>query len=338
MSWNKLVGNERVKTTLKAALAEQRLAHGLIFSGPDGVGKRQFALTLAKAVNCEVGQNDSCDQCAVCHKIAAGDHLDVKFVGPDGAFIKAGQIRQLVDEANYRPFESRKRVFIIDPADAMNETAANALLKTLEEPPETSLLVLITDRLQSLLPTIRSRCQIHAFTPLKTEDVEAFLRRFDSRRDEDIRLTARLSAGCIGRALEIDLSAYHEQRKETIELLKLLGTSSNRARLIRAAEYLGKKLSREEFEKRLDILNLLLRDVFRLVVEGPAADVINIDIVPTLQQLAKEWSLTRIEHLTTQLETLRRNLQQNVHRQVALEEIFLVGMERPVDVAPSRHL
>ncbi|MBI3950688.1 MAG: DNA polymerase III subunit delta' [Acidobacteria bacterium] len=330
MSWETLIGNDRVKATLKAALIENRLAHGLIFSGPDGVGKRQFALTVAKAVNCVEARADSCDHCAVCRKIEAGDHIDVQILGPDGAFIKVSQVRQLVGEANYRPFESRKRVFILDPASAMNEQAANALLKTLEEPPATSLVILITDKLQALLPTVRSRCQIHTFTPLKVEQVEDFLRARYPRPEAEIKLIARLSAGRIGRALEIDLSAYQEQRKETIELLKLLVASNNQARLIRAAEYLGRKLSREEFERRLDVLNIVLRDVFRFITEGGSAEVTNIDMVPILRQLAKKWSLEKIEHFTGQLETLRRNLQQNIHRQIALEEIFLLEMSKNI--------
>lgn len=331
MSWTTLIGNDRVKATLKTALAEDRLAHALIFSGPGGVGKRQFALTLAKAVNCETGEADSCDQCAVCRKIEAGDHIDVRVIQPEGTFTKVGQVRQLVEEANYRPFESRKRVFILEPADTMNEQAANALLKTLEEPPATSLLILITDKLHALLPTIRSRCQIHTFTPLKLEEVEAFLRANYRRPEAETKLIARLSEGRIGRALEIDLSVYREQRKETLELLKLLVAANNRARLIKAAEYLGRKLSREEFEKRLDVLNVVLRDIFCLITQGEATDVLNSDIAPTLRQLAKDWSLARTEHLNAQLETLRRNLQQNVHRQIALEEIFLLEMSEPTE-------
>lgn len=326
MSWSKIVGHEQIKARLKAALMQQRLAPAWIFAGPAGVGKRLCAITLAKASNCERADGDSCGRCAACYKIAAGDHLDVKFVAPDGAFIKVAQVRQLVEEAQYRPFEGRRRVFIIDPADTMNETAANALLKTLEEPSQDALLVLITDKLHALLPTIRSRCQIQLFAPLKTEEVEAFLRRFDGRAEADIRLTARLAAGCIGRALDVDLVVYREQRKETIELLKLLGTSTQRARLLRAAEYLGRKLSRDEFQQRLTIVYLILRDLFHLLVEGPTADLVNGDIVTTLQQLAKQWSLDRIEQFTAHLETLQRNLQQNINRQLALEEIFLVQM------------
>ncbi len=341
MSWEMLIGNHRVKATLQAALRDDRLAHALIFSGPDGVGKRQFALALAKAVNCMERGVDSCDRCPACRKIDEGAHMDVILVEPEGTFIKIDQVRQLVQEAYYRPFEAQRRVFILDPADAMNESAANALLKVLEEPPATSLIILLTSRLHALLPTIRSRCQVHTFTPLTIEEVECFLRERYQRPEDQTRLLARLSGGRIGRALEIDLSVYRTWRKEALELLKLLATGDDRARLIKAAEYLGRKLSREEFEDRLSVLNVLLRDILYLTVEGDEADIINVDIAPTLRRLAAAWPLERIASLSAHLETLRRNLQQNVHRQIALEEIFLLmasGETRPSTEAKKRLL
>jgi DNA polymerase-3 subunit delta' len=325
MSFEAIIGNERVKATLKAAVAEDRLAQALIFSGPEGVGKRQLAWMLAKAVNCTQDGGDSCDQCASCRKIDAREHIDVALIEPEGVFIKVDRIRQMVEEAHYRPFEAKKRVFILDPADAMNESAANALLKTLEEPPETSLLILITSKPHALLPTIRSRCQIHTFTPLRVEEVEAFLRKNYRRPESEMKLLARLSAGRIGRALEIDLSVYQEMRKEALEIIKLLSKSNNRVRLIKAAEYLGRKLSRQEFEQRLDVLTLALRDLFCLLTQGDAAQVTNTDIASSLRQLANKWSVEKIAHLNDQIETLRGNLQQNIHRQIALEEIFLIG-------------
>jgi hypothetical protein len=140
-----------------------------------------------------------------------------------------------------------------------------------------------------------------------------------------MKLLARLSAGRIGRALEIDLSVYQEMRKEALEIIKLLSKSNNRVRLIKAAEYLGRKLSRQEFEQRLDVLTLALRDLFCLLTQGDAAQVTNTDIASSLRQLANEWSVEKIAHLNDQIETLRGNLQQNIHRQIALEEIFLIG-------------
>jgi len=327
MSFATLIGNERVKAALRAALAENRLPHALIFSGPEGVGKKQFALTLAKALNCPQAHGDSCDTCSTCRKIESGDSLDVLLVRPEATAIKIEQIRQMSQWVYYRPFEANVRVFILDPADALTDQAANAMLKTLEEPPETSVLILITAKLSRLLPTIRSRCQIHHFTPLRTEEVERFLRGRFHRPEREIQLLAKLSMGRIGRTLEIDLSVYEEVRREAIELLNLFACN-NRVRLMRAAEYLGRRLSREEFEERLDILNMLLDDLLRLTLGIPPESLTNADIAQRLHLLAEQLTVEKIERWITRLEGVRRDLQRNVNRHLALEEVFLTEAAR----------
>src|SRR5262245_35203292 len=163
MSFAKLIGNERNKAILQRLLLRGRVSATLLFAGPEGVGKRQFALTLAKALNCSrpvidkaQGKYDCCDACPVCHRIDADSYGDVLTIKPDGQFIKIAQTRQLAEEVYYRPREGQQRFFIIDQADRLREEAANSLLKTLEEPPPTSTIILLTARPDALLQTIRS--------------------------------------------------------------------------------------------------------------------------------------------------------------------------------------
>lgn len=174
MSFAKLIGNERNKQILQRLLSGGRISATMIFAGPDGVGKRQFALTLAKAANCQKAltdssgnfyPTDSCDECAVCRRIDEGAYGDVTTIQPDGQFIKIAQTRALAEEVYYRPREGRQRFFIIDEADRLRDEAANSMLKTLEEPPPTSTLILLTSRPNSLLQTIRSRSQRINFAP-----------------------------------------------------------------------------------------------------------------------------------------------------------------------------
>src|SRR5438128_1597983 len=151
MSFAKLIGNERNKEILQRLLQRGRLASTLIFAGPEGVGKRQFALTFAKAANCQrlpvsegaSHRSDSCDECAVCRRIDAGTYGDVTEIKPDGAFIKIAQTRALAGEVHFRPREGRQRFFLLDGAARLREEAANSLLKTLEEPPPTSPIILL---------------------------------------------------------------------------------------------------------------------------------------------------------------------------------------------------
>src|SRR5262245_44721653 len=160
MPFSSLIGNERIKKLLQRGVAEGRTGQSLLMAGPQGVGKRQFAIALAQSLNCEtVKDGDACGHCVPCRRIAAGEHADVQTVVKDGQCIKIDQLRSVSRDAQYRPFEGRQRVLIIDDADRMNLPAANSILKTLEEPPESTLIVLVSAKPYAMPETVRSRCQ-----------------------------------------------------------------------------------------------------------------------------------------------------------------------------------
>ena len=187
MSFNNVIGQERVKRALRQALENGRLAHAILLYGPEGVGKRAMAIELAKAVNCTRAKTDACDRCNSCHKISSLQHPDLKVVFPGPAqlpveeevsvlqkiaednyqpvgfgksvTIPIDKIRELRKQASYHPYEGKRKVAIVLGADQMRPEAANALLKILEEPPGTMLLILTATNPSSLLPTILSRCQ-----------------------------------------------------------------------------------------------------------------------------------------------------------------------------------
>jgi DNA polymerase-3 subunit delta' len=320
-----LVGNERNKEILRRLLRNDRLAATLIFAGPDGVGKRQFALTLAKAANCARavdGAFDSCDECPACKRVDAGSHGDVRTIRPDGTYIKVAQARELSAEIQFRPFEGRHRFFIIDEADRLREEAANALLKTLEEPPANSSVILITARPDSLLPTILSRSQRLTFAPLSISEMETYLAANYRRPPEDTALLARVCEGRIGQAMAIDLSEYRRERRELIELLELLASGEDRYRLLKAAEYFGKQ-ERDAFERKFDLLARLLRDLILLDAGRPASDIVNIDETQRLTGLSSQIGGRRLIEWVEKFRDLRANLVININRQVAMEAVLL---------------
>ncbi|MBK9314035.1 MAG: DNA polymerase III subunit [Acidobacteria bacterium] len=328
MSFATLIGNQHQKTILQRLLRGGQIATTFIFAGPDGVGKRRFALTMAKAANCLTGApaegfaDDCCDFCQVCCRIDEGTYGDVTTIEPDGQFIKIAQTRELAVEVFYRPREGRHRFFIIDSAERLREEAANSLLKTLEEPPPTSTIIMITSRPDSLLTTIRSRSQKLNFSPLTTGEMEAYLKANFPRPAPDTALLARISEGRIGQATAFDLSVYRQQRRTLIELLEILSDGNNRYRLLKAAEFLGKK-ERNEFEDELDLLSSLLRDLFILSTGKSIDSIVNIDVAESLRNLAAKVGTDRLILWAEKTDRLRAGLRINLNRQLALESLLL---------------
>jgi DNA polymerase-3 subunit delta' len=332
MSLARLIGNQRNKEILQRLLEKGRVNSTLIFAGPDGVGKRQFALAFAKAVNCQKAPAgayalDGCDECSVCRRIDAGGYGDVTVIRPDGQFIKIGQTREMAEEVYYRPREGRQRFFIIDEADRLREEAANSLLKTLEEPPSTSTIILLTARPDALLLTIRSRAQRLNFAALSVAEMEKYLAENYPRPAPDTALLARVTEGRIGQANAVDLSIYRQERRTLIELLELLASGNDRHRLLKAAEYIGKK-EREDFEKELALVLSLLRDLFLLAAGRGARDIVNIDAVDRLTPLAQKIGLRRLMTWVEKFDQLRARLRININRQIATEAALLaLGMD-----------
>ncbi len=328
MSFATLAGNERNKRVIQRLLqrGDGQIGRTLIFAGPAGVGKRQFALTMAKAANClEVVPEqspDSCDRCATCRRIDEGSYGDVIMIVPDGQSIRIAQTRAMNDEVFYLPREGRQRIFIIDEAERLREESANSLLKTLEEPPPTSTIILVTSRPDSLLPTIRSRAQRLNFTPLDLPALEAFLAAHYPRPREENALLARLSGGCIGAALAIDLSVYRQERRVLLELLELLADGHQRHRVMKAAEFVAKK-ERNEFEAAIEAINGLLRDLVIISAAAEGGSIVNIDLTDRLKDLALRLGPRRLILWFEKFSELRRQLRVNVNRQLAMEALLL---------------
>src|SRR5678809_779848 len=184
MPFRDIIGHRRLVALLSRAVARETLPATLLFAGPRGVGKRRVAVGLAETLNCPTPvttpdlPRDACGECASCRRIARGVHPDVPVVEPgEMGSIKIEAVRDVVDRAGYRPFEGRRRVVIINEADALVDAAQNALLKTLEEMPPASIFVLVSSLPDALLPTVRSRCPRIRFGPLAAGEVARVLVR-----------------------------------------------------------------------------------------------------------------------------------------------------------------
>lgn len=337
-----LIGNDDVKESLRRLLVGDRLPGSMLFTGEQGIGKKLFALEFAKAMNCRnrVGI-EACDECSSCKRISRStfppfgkedddknrmiwsEHTDVVMVRPYKQIIRVPPMRELEREANFRPFEGAARVFIVEDADYMNEAASNALLKTLEEPPPTSHLILTTSNPTALLATIRSRCQIIRFAPLAADEVETFLIAQTNLSAADARLLARTAQGSIGRALAGDVETYRERRDLMLAVLRALTVAFDRAQLLRSAEELAAAKDRHEYEQRLDALETLIRDAWSLALGRPSGTIVNGDLLTPLQQIAGEIRSDQAAAWLSQIEDLRGTLEVNINRKVASDALLL---------------
>ena len=281
---------------LTRAIARGTLPPSLVFAGPMGVGKRTAAVALAQALNCErpAGQ-DACGTCAACLRIARGVFADVLMIEPgDTGAIKVDQVREAIDRAAYRPFEGRRRVVIIDEADALLPEAQNALLKTLEEPPSASMFVLVTARPDVLLPTVRSRCQRLRFGPLSPADVAIVLARDHGFAAADAQAAAAASGGSIGAALTEGAEEAREAREAAARLLQGAASSSDpRRRLDAAKAFVGSGADRDDVSRRLLAMSSLVRDLGLLAAQADDRGLANADLEPHLRDLARRFDADR---------------------------------------------
>jgi DNA polymerase-3 subunit delta' len=341
-------------------LAGGRLPGSLILAGPSGVGKHTLASMVARSLNClddeALAAGDFCGLCANCRRIAPTEapeadeefakllsarakmkaedrrdrplmfstHPDVIAFLPDGPLrqISIDQARTLKEHAQFLPASARRRVMIVDEADRMDAAAANSLLKILEEPPDTTVLILTATNYYELLSTIRSRGIAVHLSPASEDEVERFLESRSDMPDKDRRLAAHLSEGCPGRALGLDLDAARKQRRDAAEWLGSLaaarpGAKINYEDMMARTEGLAK--GEDNLETVVAVLYSMIEDLLHLQAGRPPLR--NVELESTLRPLASRVSWTWLEGAAARLDALQRNLRRNANRQLALEAL-----------------
>jgi DNA polymerase-3 subunit delta' len=341
MPFSELIAQERALGALRAALRRGQLHHAYLLAGPAGTGKARAAMLLAQAANCEGGgegqgarRDDPCGGCGPCRKIAKGVHPDVIVLQEERAMAKAGrwepkggrapsrdivvdQVRDLVDHRlSMKRFEGRRRFVVIDPADAMNPAAQNALLKTLEEPPEDTTLVLVASSPDALLPTIRSRCLRVPFAPIPAEAIVARLREA-GRGEGEARLAAALASGSLGRALALDpeeLDALRDAVRAAVSV-----DPDDAGSWLAFARGYGE--DREQAGELCELLSLWLRDV--LAAQAGGAGLALADLEPETRRTAAALSPAEVVRRRAEVARTAAGLRQNASPVLALERLLI---------------
>lgn len=325
-----------VVSLLENSLKNNRLPNAYLVCGPEHVGKMTLALDIARALNCNQ-PNAPCGQCPTCHKISTGKHPDIMVFDLLSARMKEkdrdreNRVKEIgvevVDDiihfSSLPPYEGRYRVMIVDDAEQLSPEAANRLLKTLEEPEERVIYILLTVSEKLVLPTIASRCQKLELRPLPVGDVEKYLINRGVPL-ERAHLLAHLSRGCLGWALNAAADEFVlEERKERLDTILSIITAGIGTRFEYAARLAGRfGDDHRAVMEELDFWTTWWRDI--LLVKSDARDhVTNIDYLPTLSELAAGYSLTQIRSFIGKLQDAVSQLKLNASPRLVLEVLML---------------
>ena len=357
MSFRDFLGNVATVTHLRESVRSGRFPHSMILAGPRGAGKYTLALMLARAVNClepieTDGLPDFCGRCANCTRIALAanleervaeaiearddlrdtdkretriliqTHPDVLIIPPDPPqlMIKLGQVRQAIHVAWYRPPVEAARAFTIFTSSSFMKEAANSLLKLLEEPPDHTSLILLTENPQELLPTIRSRAVVHRLGAIPPADLESLLaQRRPELKPQQRALAARLAEGAVGRALSIDLDVFLASRNDALIILRTALREPDYTQLFHATEsYRAGADGQEKTINLLRALGSLLEDLL-LVIAGTPSLIRNLDIADELARLAEGLSVDWIDGAARALVQVEQGMRRNLLRSLSLD-------------------
>jgi DNA polymerase-3 subunit delta' len=349
------VGHRQALALLTRAASRAALPHSLLFAGPSGVGKFTVAAALAQTLNSEAPVEgdgpihvDACGRCRSCQRFArvleqmrAGAEvaLDcfIRLVPDDKGSIKVGVVREMLARTAFKPFDGRRRLAVVDQADALEVASQNALLKALEEPPAATVFVLVTSRPDSLLETVRSRCPRVRFGPLSPDMVTEVLVRDHGMERARAVAVAAVSGGSVGEALAREAGAFAADRDAAIDVLDALVAAGAPAARLQAMQGLmrrtggggrgGKKgeatLSRQAFATRLDALKGVVRDACATAVQADPRGIGNADVADRLARLAAAVETPRLVRAFTAIDRAQNALDRNAQPKVVADWLAL---------------
>lgn len=321
ITFSELMGQEKAKQLLGRSVTSNRLAHGYLFKGPEGVGKRLFARSLAAAVNCRDRRGvDACDHCQSCRKYASGNHPDFMVISPEKGTIRINTIREMNKSLAYPPYESTMRVVLLEDVHTMRHEAANCLLKTLEEPPEDNLLILTAESSREILATISSRCQIVPFFSLSLEQTQQILKKEDPLLDDQsLQLLSRLSEGSPGKAIFLKQTEMVEILEKVVAVLLSSAYHSDH-RVGDVLEVAGLMADlKEHLIPFLGLLRMWVKDLLLLATSQQERTCFDFLQESNDRTVLKKWDTDKLFKQLSIIDQAEKELNRNCNRSLVCE-------------------
>lgn len=322
-NFKEIIGQEQVKEHFQSALQMGKISHAYILNGETGSGRHMLADAFAKALLCESKDNtDACDICKSCLQAESGNHPDIRYITHEKASISVDDIReQLNNDIQIKPYSSEHKVYIIPDANKMTEQAQNALLKTIEEPPAYAVILLLTDNINALLPTIQSRCITLNTRPVNKDDIAAYLVKNLSMEKEQALIAAGFCQGNMGKAIRFANSEdFQEMKTDTLKLLKNMDTMELPEIVDIIRLFSQRKGMINDY---LDLMLLWYRDVLMFKVTKDANLLLYQDEYHDISKQASTRTYEDIENILQAIDKAKIRLDANVNFEIAIELMVL---------------
>lgn len=320
---NQIIGQEQIKEHFRRAIQYSKVSHAYIVNGEKGMGKKTLAMGFAMALQCEKNNGEACMECTSCKQAMSGNHPDIiNFVPEDDKIIKVQEVRdQLVSDIQIKPYKSRYKIYIIDEAERMNPAAQNAILKTIEEPPEYGIIILLTSNSEMFLPTILSRCVMLNVKSLSSQIIKNYLMREIQIPDYRAEVIASFSGGNMGKAIRLASSEhFNELKDEVVHLMKYI-SDMEVYEMVSAVKQAEKY--KVEIEDYIDMIILWFRDVLLYKASREIDELLFKEEVKTISEHASKSTYNGIESILEGLDKAKLRLRSYVNFDLTMELMFL---------------
>jgi DNA polymerase-3 subunit delta' len=326
-NFSDIIGHEDIVKHFKSSIELSKVSHAYILNGEKGVGKKTLASVVAKSLQCESGEPDPCGKCKSCLQAETGNQPDIIWVKHEKPnVISVDEIRtQIVNDIDLKPYSSRYKIYIVPDSQMMNQQAQNALLKTLEEPPEYAIIMLLTNNVDKFLPTILSRCIVLNFKPVEPLHMMEYLVSNIGVDQEKARFCTDFAQGNLGKAVRLAISPdYNEIREDSVRLLRKI-SDMEMDEIIQAVKNMGKyKLDITDY---IDIMTMWFRDILMVKISNSPNKIIFKHEFSVMKKQASRMSYEGIEKILEAMDKLKVRLEANVNFDIAMELMLLTIKE-----------